>query len=71
MKLVAGDLAVKHSFPSVTRSHLLDPLQIVSRFPHLFSKAHWNLILMMSTLLQNKNKKNSTRDGTTLSYSSA
>ena len=28
---------------SVTHSHLLDPLQFMSGFPNLFSKAYWNL----------------------------
>ena len=36
LTLVAEDLAVKHSFPWVTPAHLLDPLKLMSTFPHLF-----------------------------------
>ena len=34
LTLVAEDLAVKHSFPSVSRAHLLDPLQLMYGFLH-------------------------------------
>ena len=43
------DLAVNCSFPQSPVVIMLDPVQLMSRFPHSFSKSFWNPTIMQKT----------------------